>query len=158
MLTYFAILCIVHNLCVCKIRYLRSSGMLRSVYRWLSTFRDNLSVSSSRVKKVPDYLTLEDRTDSLSRKSVTTDLSCVTSQKNWHLIWDCYKWNFSEMCRFIIGRVVPDVSKVYCFFIVRVKQCKKLLLSLGEMSVKMKALRYSEKRGTACPVTRRHVP
>ena len=46
---------------------LRSSGMLRSIYWYLPTFRENLSVPSLRVEQ-SKCLTLEDGTQSLSPK------------------------------------------------------------------------------------------
>jgi hypothetical protein len=54
----------------------------------LPTFRDIVSVPSSRVKKIPflDFLTLEDGTDRLSRNVGKRLRRCVINQKSADLI------------------------------------------------------------------------
>jgi hypothetical protein len=62
---------------------LRSSGMLHEIYLKLSTFRDNLSVSSLRI-----YQSIKSwRWDSFLQTLATTNLHCVTSQESEDLTY-----------------------------------------------------------------------
>jgi len=99
----------------------------RIVINSLPTFRDNLSVPSSRVS----ILILEDRTDRLSRNlryGITT-IRCVTTQKNADLIYfPAEAWNHAEipifwllLSYFISSRVGPvdDPTEIRVAFVDR---------------------------------------